>query len=74
MTLLIAVIIIVLALQVLIFIVTRRKIKKEREHNVIMKYNIKTSGDAWRLINNQQIPQEDRDKIEGIYKGSDEVN
>jgi len=35
---------------------------------MIEKYNIKSSGDAWKLINDLTIPEEDRLKIEEFYK------
>ena len=71
MKLLIIAIVVVLGLQVLIFVITRKKIKKERANSIIEKYNIISSGDAWRLINNLEIPEEDRQKMEEIYKGDE---
>lgn len=71
MTLLIVVIVVVLVVQILIFVMSRKKIKKERENSIVEKYNIKSSGDAWRLINNQEIPEEDRKKIEEVYRGDE---
>ena len=71
MKLLIIAIVVVLGLQVLIFVITRKKIKKERANSIIEKYNIRSSGDAWRLINNLEIPEEDRQKMEEIYKGDE---
>lgn len=72
MNLLIIVIIAVLGFQVTIFIMTRRKIKKERANSILEKHNIKNSGDAWRVINNPEIPEEDRHKIEELYRGDSE--
>ncbi len=71
MTLLTIVIVVVFGIQVWIFVITRKKIKKERENSILEKYNIKTSGDAWRLINNPKIPKEDRHKIEAFYQGKE---
>ena len=71
MTLLIIVIVAVLLIQVGIFVMTRRKIKKERAQSVVEKYKIKSSGDAWRVINDLNVPEEDRQKIEAIYNGED---
>ena len=71
MTLLIVVIVAVLLIQVGIFVMTRTKIKKERANSVIEKYKIKSSGDAWRVLNDPDVPVEDRDKIEKIYKGEE---
>lgn len=71
MTLLTIVIVVVLGVQILIFVMTRKKIKREKADSVLEKYNIKSSGDAWRVINNQDIPEEDRHKVEEIYKGEE---
>ncbi|MEM6523178.1 MAG: hypothetical protein AAGF85_03700 [Bacteroidota bacterium] len=61
----------VLALQVLMFFVIRKKRKDEKENSVIERYNIKTPSDAFRLIQDNSIPKEDRDKIEILYKGEE---
>ncbi len=74
MTILVIVIIGVLVLQILIFVTTRSKIKKNRANSIVEKYNIKTSGDAWRLINDPRIPDKDRHKIEEIYQGNKKEN
>jgi hypothetical protein len=71
MTLLIIVIVAVLLVQVGIFVMTRKKIKKERAESVVEKYSIKSSGDAWRVINDMNVPEEDRNKIEAIYSGNE---
>jgi len=62
---------IVLLAQVGIFIAVRKKIRNDKKNSVIEKYTIKSKGDAWRLINNPDIPDEDRLKIEALYKGND---
>lgn len=72
MTVLIIVIVAVLALQVALFVITRIKIKKERANSIVEKYDIRSSGDAWRLLNDQEIPEEDRLKIEKLYQGKEE--
>jgi hypothetical protein len=72
MTLLIIVIVGVMLIQIGILVLTRTKIKKERANSIIEKYNIKSSGDAWKLLNNPDISKEDRDKIESIYSGENQ--
>lgn len=72
MTVLIIVIVAVLALQVALFVITRTKIKKERADSIVEKYDIRSSGDAWRLLNDPEIPEEDRIKIEKLYQGKEE--
>ncbi|MTI22556.1 hypothetical protein E1176_16105 [Fulvivirga sp. RKSG066] len=59
----------VLTLQVVLFFVIRKKKRQEKENSVIEKYNIKSSSDAFRLIQDQSIPEEDRQEIERLYKG-----
>jgi len=67
MTLLIVVIVAVLLIQIGIFVMTRKKIKKERANSVVEKYKIKSSGDAWRVMNDMNVPEEDRNEIQAIY-------
>ncbi|MEO1052932.1 MAG: hypothetical protein AAFX87_20020 [Bacteroidota bacterium] len=71
MYLLIIVASLVLILQVALFFIIRAKKKKEKEDSVIEKYNIRSASDAFKLINDQEIPEEDRVKIEQLYKGED---
>lgn len=60
-------------MQIGLFFIIRARKKKMKE-SVMSRYDIKSSGDAWRLINDQSIPQEDRDEIEKLYKGEEEGN
>lgn len=69
MTMLIAFVVAVLILQLAMFFIIRAKRKKERENSVIEKYNIKSAGDAFKLMNDNSIPEEDRIKIEQLYNG-----
>lgn len=62
-------VVIVLLLQVGLFFMIRKKKKEQKRTSVIEKYNIKSASDAFRLIQDDSIPQEDRDKIERLYKG-----
>ena len=47
----------------------RAKRRKEKENNVLEKYNIRSSADAFRLINDPNTPDGDREKIEKLYVG-----
>lgn len=58
--------IIVLAAQVGIFFYSR-KLKKENKNHVLHRYNIKTSKDAWEVLHDPDLPEEDREEIERIY-------
>ncbi len=69
MNMLIVFVVAVLILQVTLFFVIRAKKKKERENSVIEKYKIKSAGDAFSLMNDTSIPEEDRMKIEQLYNG-----
>lgn len=60
-----------LALQITLLIVGRRIRKREKENNVIEKYNIDSRQRAWQLMGDTSIPEEDRDKIKALYEGED---
>ncbi len=62
---------IVLVLQIVMFFAIRKKRKHEKEHSVIERYNIKSPADAFRLLQDNSIPEEDRAKIEILYKGEE---
>lgn len=62
---------VVLVMQIVLFFVIRAKKKAEKENSIIEKYNIRTSGDAFKLLNDISIPEEDRQKIEEVYNGGE---
>lgn len=62
----------VLILQVVLFFVIRNKKKKEREESVIERYNIRSSADAFHLIQDPEVPEIDKEKIEQLYRGDEE--
>lgn len=70
MTFLIILVAIALLLQIGLFFLIRSRKKKMKE-GVMGRYEIKSSSDAWRLINDQSVPEEDRDEIEKLYKGEE---
>ncbi|TRX58606.1 hypothetical protein FNH22_12045 [Fulvivirga sp. M361] len=63
--------IVVLLLQVGLFFMIRKKKKEQKRNSIVEKYNIKSASDAFRLIQDNSVPQEDRDKIELLYKGEE---
>lgn len=69
MTLLIIFLVIALGLQVGLFFVIRSKKKKERQNNVLIKYNINSPADAFKKMNDMTIPESDRLEIERLYQG-----
>ena len=62
---------IVLLMQIGLFFMIRKKKKDQKKNSIIEKYDIKSPSDAFRLIQDPSVPQEDRDKIELLYKGED---
>jgi len=70
MTFLIILVSLALLLQIGMFFLIRAKKKKMKE-GVISRYNIKSSGDAWKLLNDPSIPEEDRMEIEKLYSGGE---
>ena len=70
MTFLIILVSVALLLQVGLFFLIRKKKKKMKE-GVMGRYNINNSSDAWRLLNDPSIPEEDRNEIEKLYKGDE---
>lgn len=63
--------VLVLVMQVVMFFVIRKKKKAEKQNSVIERYNIKSPSDAFRLLQDNSIPDEDRAKIELLYKGEE---
>ena len=63
---------VVFLFQIGLFILGRRIKKKEKENSVIEKYKIKTPKDAWILIGDQSIPEDDRKKIEELYQARED--
>ncbi|MDX1628150.1 MAG: hypothetical protein R3345_05590 [Fulvivirga sp.] len=61
----------VLILQIALFFVVRRIKKRNKENSVIEKYNIRSASDAFRLIQDPDVPSEDKQEIERLYKGND---
>ncbi len=59
-------------IQIAIFVVGRRLRKKEKENNVLLKYNINTRQEAWKLMADPSTPEEDKAKIKKIYDGEEE--
>ena len=71
MAFLIILVSVALLVQLGLFFLIRAK-KKQFKNSVIGKYNIKSAGDAWRLMNDPSIPESDRSEIEKFYKGEEE--
>ncbi|ELR73663.1 hypothetical protein C900_02067 [Fulvivirga imtechensis AK7] len=59
----------VLLFQIAVFFMIRAKRKKDKRENVIEKYNIRTPADAFRLLQDHSLPDNDRKKIERLYRG-----
>jgi len=39
----------------------------DKKNNVLMKYDINTPKDAWECLNNPNIPESDKEKIQEYY-------
>lgn len=50
------------------FFMIRAKRKKDKRDNVIEKYNIRTPADAFRLLQDPDVPEDDLKKIEELYR------
>ena len=62
-------IVIVLLIQIAIFFITRKKKKQiGSKDSILEKYNIKTRGDAFKIINSHRVPEPDRLMIEKFYQ------
>ena len=59
----------VLVLQIGLFIAGRKMRKKQRENDILFKYEINTRHDAWKVIADPDTPEEDRKKLEELYNG-----
>lgn len=61
---------VVLAFQIGLMFLIRWKKKKDKQENVLLKYNINTPADAWKCLNDPKIPDEDKEKIQEYYSKS----
>jgi len=58
---------IVLVFQLSLMFLIRYKKKMDKKNNVLMKYDINTPKDAWECLNNPNIPESDKEKIQEYY-------
>ena len=59
-------------IQVFLFVMGRRIRKREKEHNVLLKYNIDSRQKAWQLMADHSIPEEDRQQIKELYEAGED--
>ncbi len=64
---LIILVVIVLVIQIVLFLAGRRLRKKEKQSNVLLKYDINSRADAWRIMADPDTPEDDRKKIEELF-------
>ena len=55
-------------MQIIFFFIIRAKRKKDKEDNVIEKYQIRTPQDLFRLLQNPDLPDEDIKKLNELYQ------
>ena len=69
MTYLLVIILIVLLVQLMLsFSIRSKKELTGYPPNLQQKYHIKTRADAWRLLNNPELPEAEKIQIEDLYK------
>ncbi len=71
MTLIFVIVGAALALQITLLIMGRRIRKREKQNNVIEKYNIDSRQKAWKLMGDNSLPEEDREKIKALYEAEE---
>ncbi|WP_421764168.1 hypothetical protein [Ekhidna sp.] len=67
MTWIYVIIAIVILMQVGIFIMSHRIRKREKEDNVLLKYNINSRQRAWQLLADPDVSDDDKVKIREYY-------
>jgi uncharacterized membrane protein YqiK len=71
MTLLVVVILVLIAIQIGIFIYSRKLRKRLKEENVLVKYDIKSRADAWKVLMSDDTPDSDKQEIERLMQDDD---
>lgn len=64
---LIILLVVALGIQVVLFITGRKLRKKQKENDVLEKYKISTRKDAWSVLADPELPEDDRKKLEALY-------
>ena len=69
MTALMILALVVLAIQVVIFFMTRaRKRRLQQPSEIEKKFGIHSRADAWRILNTQDLSEAERVEVEDLYK------
>jgi len=63
---------VVILLQIGIFWMGSRLRKREKENSVVLKYNIDSRRKAWQLMQDESIPEADREEITRLYNEEDQ--
>lgn len=58
----------VLGLQVAMFFLIKKRRRRDKEQNVLLKYDIHSPADAFKRMNDMNIPEADRLEIERLYQ------
>lgn len=58
----------VLVLQIVIFFVIRQKKKSLKRDDILVKYDISSRGDLFRMLQNPDLGDEDRSKLQALYE------
>jgi len=70
MDILALILVLVLITLIIVFFFKLSKEKDAIDSGISKKYGIKTRNDAWNMINNPLVPDEDRKKIEELYQAN----
>jgi len=71
MAVLIVVVILLITLQMGIYFYSRKLRKKLKEDNVLVKYDIKSRADAWKVLMSDETPDADKEEIERLMQEDD---
>ena len=58
----------VLAIQVVLFFVIKARKKKMKSESIIDRFDINSRADAWKILNQPDLAEQDRIKINKLYK------
>jgi len=58
----------VLVLQIVMFFVIRQKKKNMKRDDILVKYDISSRGDLFRMLQNPDLADDDRAKLQALYE------
>jgi len=58
----------VLVLQIVMFFVIRQKKKNMKRDDILVKYDISSRGELFRMLQNPDLADDDRAKLQALYE------